>query len=63
MNEWVEEYYELLLKLANNLQTKTLDSFFIDIFWTRLLSYLHVAIARMEERMNIATSQSGNNIM
>jgi hypothetical protein len=63
MNEWVEEYYELLLKLANNLQTKTLDSFLIDIFWTRLLSYLHIAIARMEERMNIATSQSGNNIM
>jgi hypothetical protein len=63
MNEWVEEYYELLLKLANNLQTKTLDSFLIDIFWTRLLSYLHIAIARMEERMDIATSQSGNNRM
>ncbi len=61
--EWVEEYYERLLKLANNLQTKTSNNFLINIFWIILFSYLDVTIARMEERMNIATTQSGNNIV
>ncbi len=61
--EWVEEYYERLLKLANNLQTKTSNNFLINVFWTRLFSYLDVTIAIMEERMNIATTQSGNNIV
>jgi hypothetical protein len=61
--EWVEEYYERLLKLANNLQTKISNIFLIDVFWIRLFSYLDVTIARMEEKMNIATTQNGNDIM
>jgi hypothetical protein len=61
--EWVEEYYERLLKLANNLQTKISNIFLIDVFWIRLFSYLDVTIARMEEKMNIATTQNGNDTM
>jgi hypothetical protein len=32
MNEQIEEYYEWLLKLANSLQTKISNTFFIDVF-------------------------------
>jgi len=32
VNEWVEVYYECLLKLANYLQVKTINVFFTTIF-------------------------------
>jgi hypothetical protein len=47
-NERVEVYYERLLKLANNLQHKTTNSFLTTIFRFRLHTYLFVAIASMK---------------
>jgi hypothetical protein len=44
-NERVEVYYERLLKLANNLQHKTINSFLIIIFKYGLQPYLHVTKA------------------
>jgi hypothetical protein len=44
-NDRVEVYYERLLKLANSFQHKTLDSFLIIVFRSRLQPSLWVAIA------------------
>jgi hypothetical protein len=46
----VEVYYERLLKLVNNLQHKTIDSFLTTIFRSRLQLYLHVTIANMKRK-------------
>jgi hypothetical protein len=48
-NERVEVYYEILLKLANNLQHITTNSFLITIFKSRLQPYLHVATICMKK--------------
>jgi hypothetical protein len=47
-NEKVEVYYERLLKLANNLQHETTDSFLIIAFIFGLQPYLHVATIDMK---------------
>jgi len=44
----VEIYYERLLKLANNLQHKTTNSFLITIFKSGLQPHLHVIITGMK---------------
>jgi hypothetical protein len=49
-NERVEVYYERLLKLVNNFQHKTIDSFLITIFKFGLQPYLHVTIASMKRK-------------
>jgi hypothetical protein len=41
-NEKVEVYYERLLKLANSLQHKTIDSFLTIVFKYGWQPYLHV---------------------
>jgi hypothetical protein len=48
-NERVEVYYERLLKLANSLQHRTIDSFLTIIFRSGLQPYLWVAIAGMKK--------------
>jgi len=45
----VEAHYERLLKLANNLQHKTIDSFLTNVFRSGLQPYLHVVIASMNK--------------
>jgi len=40
VGEWVEVYYECLLKLTNYLHVKTTDVFFTTIFKIGLLPYL-----------------------
>jgi hypothetical protein len=47
-NERVEVYYERLLKLANNLQHRTIDSFLIIVFIFGLQPYLHVTTISMK---------------
>jgi hypothetical protein len=42
-NESVEVYYDRLLKLANSLQHKTMNSFLTIVFKSRLQPYLCVA--------------------
>ncbi len=49
-NERVEVYYERLLKLFNNLQQKTTNSFLTIVFKSRLQPYLRVAIAGMKRK-------------
>jgi hypothetical protein len=48
--EKVEVYYERLLKLANSLQHKTINSFLTIIFKYGLQPYLHVARASMKKK-------------
>jgi hypothetical protein len=43
VGEWVDVYYEHLLKLASCLQVKATDVFFIIIFRVGLQSYLRLA--------------------
>jgi len=45
----MEVYYERLLKLANHLQHKTIDSFLTIIFISRLQPYLCVTIEGMKK--------------
>ncbi len=45
--EWVEVYYEQLLKLANCLQVKATNVFLINIFRVGLQPYLRLASAGM----------------
>jgi hypothetical protein len=47
VGEWVEVYYERLLKLANYLQVKDTIVFFIIIFRARLQPYRKLAITSM----------------
>jgi hypothetical protein len=47
VEEWVEVYYECSLKLANYLQVKATNVFFITIFRARLQPYHRLAIASM----------------
>jgi hypothetical protein len=49
-NEKVEVYYERLLKLANSLQHKTIDSFLTIVFRSGLQPYLHVAAVSMKRK-------------
>jgi hypothetical protein len=49
-NERVEVYYERLLKLANNLQHRTIDSFLNIVFRSKLQSYLCVATIGMKKK-------------
>ncbi len=49
-NERVEVCYERLLKLANNLEHKTIDSFMTTLFRSGLQPYLCVAIASMKRK-------------
>jgi len=49
-NERVEVYYERLLKLANNLQHKTIYSFMTTLFKSGLQPYLCVAIVGMKRK-------------
>jgi hypothetical protein len=49
-NERVEVYYDILLKLANYLQHKTINSFLTIVFKFRLQLYLCVAIASMKRK-------------
>jgi hypothetical protein len=45
----MEVYYERLLKLANSLQHKTIDSFLTTIFKFGLHPYLRVTIVGMKK--------------
>jgi hypothetical protein len=45
----MEVYYEILLKLANSLQHKTIDNFLTTIFKTGLQSYLRVTTTFMKK--------------
>jgi len=54
-NERVEVYYERLLKLANNLQHRTIDSFLNIVFRSKLQSYLCVATTGMKKKNLVAT--------
>jgi hypothetical protein len=47
-NEKVEVYYERLLKLANSLQHRTIDSFLTIVFKFQLQPYLHVVTIGMK---------------
>jgi hypothetical protein len=47
-NEKVEVYNDRLLKLANNLQHKTIDNFLTIVFRSRLQPYLCVTIIGMK---------------
>jgi hypothetical protein len=47
VGEWVEFYYERLLKLANYLQVKATNVFLTSIFITCLQPYLRLAIVSM----------------
>jgi hypothetical protein len=49
-NERMEVYYERLLRLANSLQHKSIDSFLIIIFKTGLRPNLHVATRGMKKK-------------
>jgi hypothetical protein len=42
VGEWVELYYERLLKLANYLQVKVIDVFLTTIFIEKLQAYLRL---------------------
>jgi hypothetical protein len=46
----VEVYYERLLKLANNIQHKTIDSFLTTIFRFGVQPYLCVVIVGMKRK-------------
>jgi hypothetical protein len=47
VGEWVEVYYERLLKLANYLQVKHIDVFLTTIFRASLQSYFRLATISM----------------
>jgi hypothetical protein len=49
-NGRMEVYYEILLKLANSLQHKTIYNFLTIVFGYGLQPYLHVANNKYEER-------------
>jgi hypothetical protein len=50
MNDKVGVYYERLLKLANNLQHKTINSFVTIVFISKLKPYLPVATTCMKRK-------------
>jgi hypothetical protein len=49
-NKRIEVYYERLLKLANNFQHITTNSFLTNVFKCGLQPYLHVATAGMKRK-------------
>jgi hypothetical protein len=49
-NEIVEVYYEKLLKLVNNFQHKTIDSFLTIVFRSRLQPYMRVTMEGMKKK-------------
>jgi hypothetical protein len=49
-NERVEVYYEILLKLANSLQHKTINSFSTIVLRSELQPYMSVTIIDMKKK-------------
>ncbi len=47
-NEWMEEYYEHILNLANALEQLGMHHLLTSFFRASLLLYLHVATHRMK---------------